>query len=363
MNDFTAEPAELVAAMEAAASRVIRSGYYVLGPEVRAFEAAWAAQCGARFGIGVGNGMDAIEIGLRAMEIGPGDEVITTPMTAFATVLAIMRSGATPVLADIDPETALLDSDSVARCIGPRTRAVVVVHLYGRSADLPHWENFCRERGIALIEDCAQAHLARSAGRPVGSVGAFGAWSFYPTKNLGAIGDGGMLVTQDEALAQKAASLRNYGQSVRYHHPLLGMNSRLDELQAALLGARLRWLPAFTARRRAIAQSYHEGLANPAVRPLPVAVDVESHVHHLFVVTTTHRDELQKHLEAKQVQTYVHYPIPVHRQPPAQAIRCDVDGLHHSEVHGRSCLSLPCHPGLSDDEVRFVVAAVNDFKP
>jgi dTDP-4-amino-4,6-dideoxygalactose transaminase len=361
MNDFTAEPPALREAMLAATSRVIDSGWYVLGKEVARFEQTWAQRCGCAHGVGVGNGMDAIEIGLRAMGIGPGDEVITTCMTAFATVLAVLRCGATPVLADIDPDTAHLDRASVARCITPRTKAVLLVHLYGQIADMGAWQAFCAQHGIALLEDCAQAHLAEWQGRPAGSFGVFGAYSFYPTKNLGALGDGGMLVTQDPALAEKAASLRNYGQSVRYHHPLLGMNSRLDELQAALLSERLAWLDPFTERRREVAAAYHRGIDHREVRVLPAAPTARAHVHHLFVVTSPRRDALQAHLTAKGVQSHIHYPVPVHHQEPCLGLDRDPSGLKGAEGHALTCLSLPCHPFLSGEAVRVVIDAVNSF--
>ena len=250
MNDFKAEPPELREAMLGAARRVLESGWYVLGNEVVAFEKKWAAACGVPQAVGVGNGMDAIEIALRALDVGPGDEVITTPMTAFATVLAILRAGATPVLADIDPETALLSIDSAARCVSPKTKALLLVHLYGQVRNMNAWTDFCAEHGIKLVEDCAQAHLATWQGKVAGSFGAAGAYSFYPTKNLGAPGDAGMLVTNDAPLGQRAGRLRNYGQSVRYHHPELGMNSRLDEIHAAMLAERMKWLQRFTERRR-----------------------------------------------------------------------------------------------------------------
>jgi len=253
MNDFKAEPEALREAMLVAAKRVLDSGWYVLGKEVESFECEWSQACGVAHGVGVGNGMDAIEIALRSLDIGQGDEVITTPMTAFATVLAILRAGAIPVLADIEPDTALLSIESVKRCISKSTKALVLVHLYGEVRDMQAWVDLCEEHGIALVEDCAQAHLATWQGKMAGAFGKAGAYSFYPTKNLGTLGDAGMLVTQDESIAKKASSLRNYGQSVRYHHPALGMNSRLDEMQAAILSVRLKWLPEFTKRRQEIA--------------------------------------------------------------------------------------------------------------
>jgi dTDP-4-amino-4,6-dideoxygalactose transaminase len=361
MNDFRREPAALGEAMRAAAARVLDSGHYILGPEVVALEREWAARCGVPHAVGVANGMDAIEIALRALGIGPGDEVITTAITAFASVLAIVRAGAGPVLADIDPGTGLLDPASVRRCLGPRVRALLVVHLYGQLRDVSGWVRLCEDAGIALVEDCAQAHAASEGGRGAGSFGVAGAFSFYPTKNLGAVGDAGMLVTGDAALGAQAACLRNYGQSDRYHHPVLGLNSRLDELQAGLLRARLAWLDEFTARRRAIASAYRSGIRHRGVSLLQPPVEPLAHVHHLFVVLSQARDALQRHLADAGIQTLCHYPVPVHRQPSAAAFRCDPAGLAAAERHAATCLSLPCHPGLTDADVGRVIDAVNGF--
>lgn len=362
MNDFKRDPLELRAAMLAAAHRVIESGWYVLGSEVAAFEEQWAALCGIAHGVGVGNGMDAIEIALRALDIGPGDEVITTPMTAFATVLAILRSGATPVLADIDSDSALLSRDSVARCLSNKTKAVLLVHLYGQIRAMADWQDFCRTQGIHLIEDCAQAHLATWQGKVAGSFGEAGAYSFYPTKNLGAIGDAGMLVTNNLAIAERASRLRNYGQSERYHHPELGMNSRLDEIQAAMLAERLKWLPEFTERRREIARAYREGISHPLVTQLAPPEEPSAHVYHLYVVTCPMREALQTHLKNIEIQALIHYPIPVQTQVPCQQFKRDPLGLSISESHATQCLSLPCHPQMSDEDVSRVVHSVNAFK-
>ncbi|HEY2925810.1 DegT/DnrJ/EryC1/StrS family aminotransferase [Piscinibacter sp.] len=363
MNDFKAEPAELREAMLGAVQRVLASGWYVLGKECEAFEQNWASICGVQKGVGVGNGMDAIEIAIRALRIGPGDEVITTPMTAFATVLAILRAGAVPVLADIDPGTALLSPDSVRRCISNRTKALVLVHLYGQMRSMSDWLALCEDARISLVEDCAQAHYARLAGKAAGSFGRAGAFSFYPTKNLGAAGDGGMLVTDDAALASAASKLRNYGQSERYHHPEIGMNSRLDEVHAAMLAARLPWMSSFNQRRQAIAQTYRAGLRNADIRLMEPPQEQAAHVYHLFVVTCDHRDALQAHLQRCGIQTLIHYPIPVHRQPPCNELRRDPMGLAASERHAATCLSLPCHPQLDDGQVQQVVDAVNAFAP
>lgn len=362
MNDFKAEPAEVREAMSRAAARVLASGWYVLGNEVQSFERRWAQACGTRHCVGVANGMDAIELALRGLGIGPGAEVVTTPMTAFATVLAIIRAGATPVLADIDPDSALLSAESVRRCLSERTRAVVLVHLYGQMRDMPAWSDFCRDAGIALIEDCAQSHLARWGDRSAGTWGAAGAYSFYPTKNLGAIGDAGALITDSQPLAERVARLRNYGQSERYRHPELGMNSRLDELQAALLTERLHWLEAFTLRRRSIASRYNEGIDNPRIERLAPPQQAHAHVHHLYVVRCAERQRLGEHLAAHGVQSLAHYPVPVHAQTPCVALRRDPRGLAHAEEHAATCLSIPCHPQMSDADVDKVLDALRSFR-
>ena len=361
MNAFSAEPEGLVREELDAVERVIRSGWWVLGTEVEAFEQAWAKQTGSAHTVGVGNGMDALEIGLRSLGIGAGDEVITTPMTAFATVLAIMRAGATPVLADIDSETAILDVASVERCLSPTTRAVVLVHLYGQVGPVGELTRLCEAHSIHLVEDCAQAHGAVHEGRPVGSFGAFGAWSFYPTKNLGTFGDGGALTTQRDDVADQARALRNYGQSVRYVHTELGLNSRLDELHAAVLRVRLTRLDDWTASRRATAHRYANEIEHPEVRVLPLPAASERHVHHLFVVTCQRRADLAEHLASSGVECLSHYPVSIHHQGPTSHLRIDPAGLPHAELHAASCLSIPCNPFLQAIDVDQVVATINGF--
>lgn len=362
MNDFKAESSALREAMQQAANRVIESGWYVLGKEVETFEQQWANACGVKYGVGVGNGMDAIEIALRSLGIGKGDEVITTSMTAFATVLAILRAGAIPILADIDSKTALLSLESVERCMSSHTKAVLLVHLYGQVRNMSSWIDLCETYKINLIEDCAQVHLASSKGRVVGSFGQAGAYSFYPTKNLGALGDGGMVVTDSEIVAKKADCLRNYGQSERYYHPELGMNSRLDELQAAILLERLKWLQEFTQRRRDIAVAYRTGIKQPLVSLLDAPEEQASHVYHLFVLTCEEREALQTHLHAHNVQTLIHYPVTIHQQEPCKQLARDPNGLFNSEYHANTCISLPCHPQMTDADVASVIAAVNAFE-
>src|SRR5205814_173974 len=327
INDFKSEPADLRQAMLDAMKRVLDSGWYILGKEVEAFEREWAEACSTSHTVGVGNGLDAIEISLRTLGNGPGDEVITTPITAIATVLAIVRAGATPVLADVDESAALLSLDSVARCVTTKTRAVIPVHLYGQVRGAAELQRFCSSHKLELVEDCAQAHLAEEAGEVAGSFSRIAAYSFYPTKNLGALGDAGAIVTAETSLAKRASRIRNYGQSVRYVHPELGVNSRLDELQAAILRARLKWLPEFTARRRRIARRYFDELSNPLITLLSEPLEPSSHVYHLFVIRCARREALQRHLEVQAIQSLVHYPIPVHHQEPFRQIARDPKGL------------------------------------
>jgi dTDP-4-amino-4,6-dideoxygalactose transaminase len=361
MNDFAGEPKELLKAQAQAAERVIRSGWFILGEEGRRFEEKFGAWSGLPHVAGVGNGMDAIEIGLRATGIGRGDEVVTTPMTAFATVLAVLRAGATPVLADIEPDTGILSMASVERCLSLRTKAVLIVHLYGQVADLDSWSDFCQSRGVMLVEDCAQAHGARWNGRPAGSAGIFGAFSFYPTKNLGAIGDGGAVAASSAELDARARVLRNYGQSTRYYHAELGLNSRLDEMQAAMLCERLSWLDRFTERRRQIAQAYHAGISSSLARPLAAPAQRECHSYHLFVLHCQQRERFSSFLSQRGIETLVHYPVPVHRQEPTKGIACDPKGLKAAETFAATCISIPCHPQMSDSDVESVIGAINDF--
>jgi dTDP-4-amino-4,6-dideoxygalactose transaminase len=360
-NDFRREPEKLVLAELAATERVIRSGWWILGAEVEEFEKEWAHQCAAPHGIGVANGLDAIEIALRALGVLPGDEVITTPVTAYATTLAIQRTGAIPVFADIDPATGCLAAESVASCVSALTKAVLPVHLYGRAADLDGLGAVCEDNGLHLVEDCAQAHGARYRGQPVGNMGRFGAWSFYPTKNLGAIGDAGALTTAEEELARVARCLRNYGQSDRYHHEQLGMNSRLDELQAALLRARLPWLDYWTARRREIATRYRQDIDHPLLKPLAEASDPASDVHHLYVLLTPDRDRVRSLLQQESVPTLVHYPLPCTKQQALGTHRVAPEGIPHALNHCDRCFSLPIHPFLSEDEVNQVINACNQL--
>jgi dTDP-4-amino-4,6-dideoxygalactose transaminase len=352
-------PREDAADVRGAIDRVIARGWFVLGPEVSAFEQEFAAASGGAHAVGVGNGTDAIALILRGLGIGAGDEVITSPLSAAYSALAVIMAGARPVFADIDPLRATIDPERVADLVGPRTRAILPVHLYGQSADMAAIECIASRHNLAIVEDCCQAHLATSGGRPVGTIGAAGAFSFYPTKNLGALGDGGAIVTSDRALADRVKRLRNGGQTDRYHHQEPGINSRLDDLQAAILRARLPRLHGWTDRRRALAARYRSRLAGAPIQLLPERD--QGHVYHLFVVRTAERDALQRHLAACGVETLIHYPVSIPRQP-AMAGQNSAD----CPVAARMCdeiLSLPLHPALRDDEVDEIAAAVHAFQP
>lgn len=362
MNDFKKESDDLRSKTLLAMQRVSESGYYLLGPELELFERNWAEKCNVGDAIGVANGMDAIEIALRSLDIGPGDEVITTSMTAFATVLAIYRSGAIPVLADIVPETGLICIDSVRRCLSKNTKAILLVHLYGYVTKMNDWCSLSISEGIHLIEDCAQAHLSTYRGKSAGSFGAAGAYSFYPTKNLGAFGDAGALITNDNNIAKFSRRLRNYGQSERYHHPILGLNSRLDEIQAAILNVRLTYLESFTWRRREIAKLYNKHFENELLFPLEEPADPKSHSYHLYVINTNYRDLLASFLDRNGIQTFMHYPLPISAQRPCQNIVNDPAGLPNATHHAETCLSLPCHPTMSDAEVFKVIEVINKFR-
>ncbi len=345
------------AEVDAAIARVIDSGWFVLGPEVMAFEAEFAAAMGARHAAGVNTGTDAIALALTALGIGPGDEVITSPLSAAYSALAIDMAGATPVFADIDPGRLTIDPAAVAAAVTSRTRAILPVHLYGQPADLEGIHAVAARHHLAVVEDACQAHLATHRGVPLGRGSAAAAFSFYPTKNLGALGDGGAVTTDDPALADRIRRLRNGGQTSRYHHDERGVNSRLDELQAAVLRARLPRLAATTATRRARAAEYRASLHTTAIQ-VPREYD-SGHVYHLFPVLAAQRDRFQAHMRAAGIETLIHYPVPIPRQPAATVwspAMCPVADRVTAEV-----VSLPLYPSLSPAALDEVTAAVAAF--
>ncbi len=311
--DLQAQYETIRTEIDEAVRGVMESGQFILGPQVRAFEAEFAAFVGCREAIAVASGTDALHLALRAYGIGPGDEVITTTFTFVATGTAISLTGATPVFGDLDPETCNIAPEGVARAVTPRTKAILPVHLYGQPADMPAILALARRHGLGVIEDCAQAVGATVGGRPVGGLGAIGCFSFFPTKNLGGAGDGGMLTTDAHEVAARLRLLRQHGSREKYHADLPGFNSRLDELQAAILRVKLRHLARWTAERRRLAASYAEGLRDAGVRPLAETPGVRG-VYHLYTVRTAARDALLAHLHAEGIEARVYYPVPLHRQ-------------------------------------------------
>jgi dTDP-4-amino-4,6-dideoxygalactose transaminase len=342
----------------AAVRRVFESGHYILGQEVRGFEQAFASYLGVEHAVGVNSGTDALTLTLTALGVGPGDEVITVSHTALATVAAVLASGATPVLVDVDPEYWTIDPAAVQRAISARTKAIVPVHLYGAPADLSALLAIADAAGVPVVEDCAQATGASYQGRRVGTRGRAGCFSFYPTKNLGALGDGGAVVTADAALAERIRRLRQYGWDDQRQTVAPGVNSRLDEMQAAILSVKLPTLDADNERRRVLADRYRQRLARLPLL-LPREPEQSRHVYHLFVVVSAERDRLQRKLAESGVGAGVHYPIPAHRHNGYDE-RCRVadGGLPNTDRLAASVLSLPMYPELEIEAVDQVCAAL-----
>jgi dTDP-4-amino-4,6-dideoxygalactose transaminase len=350
--------------IDAAVARVLQSGWYILGGEVRAFEAEFAAWLGTATAVGCGNGTDALAVALRALGIGPGMSVVTVSHTAVATVAAIEMVGATPVLIDIEPDYYTMDPDELAEVLDrppagvPPIRAVIPVHLYGQPVALEPIVAACRRRGVAVVEDCAQAHGATISGRKVGTFGEIATFSFYPTKNLGALGDGGMLATQDAKLGADIAALRQYGWRTHYVSDAVGVNSRLDELQAAILRVKLSHLDAQNTRRQAIAATYDAALSATSLAA-PARRAGVSHVYHLYVLRTPGRAALQSRLRDAGIGTGIHYPTPVHLQPAyGGRVALGPSGCRTTEVQARQVLSLPMYPELTDAQVARVCEAL-----
>ncbi|HEY1377691.1 MAG TPA: DegT/DnrJ/EryC1/StrS family aminotransferase [Gemmataceae bacterium] len=353
---------ELRADLDAAYHRVMDAGWFILGREVDAFEAEFAAYCGVGYCVSVGNGLDALYLALRGYDIGPGDEVIVPATTFVATWLAVTATGAAPVAVEPDPATHSIDPDRVAAAVTPRTRAIIPVHLYGQPADMDAIRAIARAHGLRVIEDAAQAHGARYQGRRAGSLGDCACFSFYPGKNLGCFGDGGAITTDDGELADRLRLLRNYGARQKYQHETAGGNSRLDELQAAFLRAKLPLLDEWNRRRARLAALYSDALADVPGLTLPHVPEWADPAWHLFVVRHPRRDDLQRHLAAAGIGTVVHYPIPPHCTPAYAA--CDWRGgpLPVTERLAGEVLSLPIGPHLAEWEAHQVCAAVRAFE-
>ena len=338
--------------------RVMAEGSYVLGPEVAAFEREFAEFCGVAHCVGVANGTDALEIALRAAGVGSGDEVVLPANTFIATAGAVARTGARPVLVDCDPEYQLIDADAVESCVSPRTRAIMPVHLFGQVAPMTRLHGIAARHGLALIEDAAQAQGAEQEGRRAGGFGAVAGTSFYPGKNLGAYGDAGAVLTNDDELARRSRAIRNHGSEVRYQHPALGFNSRLDSLQAVVLRAKLRRLDAWNQERRDAADRYTKMLSEvPGVRP-PATAANNQHVWHLYVVRVANRDDVLNRLQQVGIGAGIHYPVPVHLQGAFADLGHGVGDFPNAEAAAREILSLPLYPGITSAQQEQVVEAL-----
>ena len=340
--------------------RVLDSGWYLSGKENEAFEREFAEYCGVRHAIGCANGLDALKLIIQAYGFGEGDEIIAPANTYIASLIAISANGAMPILVEPDIETYLIDPEKIEAAITPRTKAIMVVHLYGRAMDMTRIWEIAKKYGLKIIEDSAQAHGAMFNGRRVGNLGDASGFSFYPGKNLGCLGDGGAVTTNDGELAEKIRALRNYGSDVKYHFPYRGTNSRLDEIQAAILRVKLPWLDRDNAERRKIAEKYCAEIQNPLVGLPLIPSDDDRCVWHVFPVRVKNRAEFQAYLESRGIQTVIHYPIPPHRQP-AYTEWHDLVLPTTEEIH-EQIISLPISPVMNDEEVSFVISSVNDWK-
>ncbi|MGH9756732.1 MAG: DegT/DnrJ/EryC1/StrS family aminotransferase [Candidatus Acidiferrales bacterium] len=358
--DFQSEYAALREEILASLDGVCRKSAFILGEEIEAFEREFAAYCGAKYCVALSNGTAALHLGLLAVGVQPGDEVITTPNTFIATAEAILYCGAHPLFVDIDSATANLDAAKVERAITSRTRAILPVHLYGRPADMDAIREIAARRDLRILEDAAQAHGARYRGRRVGTLGHAAAFSFYPTKNLGAYGEGGALVTDDEQIAKYARAARSHGQSSRYLHDFIGYNYRLDGFQGAVLRIKLRRLDAWTAARRELAGEYRRLLEGARIE-IPADDPRDECVYHQFAIYAAHRDALKTQLAAREIDTAVHYPRPLHLQPALSTLGYPAGCFPHAERACERVLSLPLHPGLTKEHIRFVAESVREI--
>lgn len=355
--DLAAATGELRLQIDEAVARVLSSGRYIGGEEVARFEEEFARFCEAEHCVGVGNGLDALHLALRAMDVGPGDEVIVASNGFIATWLAVSMTGATPVPVEPDPATHNLDPARIEAAVTPRTRVILPTHLYGQPADLDPMLSIARRHGLRLLEDAAQAHGARYKGHRIGAHGDAVIWSFYPSKNLGGLGDGGAVTTNDADIARRVRELGNYGSSVRYVNEVRGVNSRLDPIQAAVLGAKLPFLDEWNDRRRAIAARLSDGLQGAGLT-LPAVPNWAEPVWHLYVVLSERRDELARQLEKSGIQTLIHYPIPPHRQAAYADLGLTEGSLPIAERLARQLLSLPIGPHMADGQVEATIAGV-----
>jgi len=360
--DLKAQNESIREELQAAMSEVIETSSFIMGPQINDFETDFAAFCGSRFAVGCSSGTSAIYLALAALGIGQGDEVITIPHTFIATVEAISLCGARPVFVDIDPETYTMDPALLEAAVTPRTKAVIPVHLYGHPTDMDPVMEIARRHGLKVIEDCAQCHGAEYKGRKVGTIGDIACFSFFPAKNLGAFGDAGAVITDDEALARSVRLQRNHGREGKYEHEMVGFNERMDTLQAAILRVKLRYLARWNEARRRNAAIYNDALRGTCVG-LPVERDWARHVYHLYVVRHPDRDGLQAHLKAAGVATGKHYPLPLHLQPAYSFLGYGKGDFPATEKAADEILSLPMYPELAEEQIGVVAQAVRDYRP
>ena len=358
MVDLKAQYTTLRTELEPAIIAALAATQYILGPNVQAFEQEAAEYLGVAHAIGCASGTDALHLALAALGIGPGDEVITTPFTFIATAEAIRYVGAEPVFVDIDPATFNIDPRAVEAAIGPRTRALLPVHLFGQPADMDALARIADARGLQIVEDCAQSFGATMPGGRTGALGAAGAFSFFPSKNLGAFGDGGLVTTGDAATAERIRVLRNHGQTERYHHACIGYNSRLDELQAVVLRHKLPHIEAYNRERRRVAERYDAGLAGAPVQ-VPHRDGLGTHVFHQYTILTDRREHVAAALRAASIANAIYYPVPLHRQPPFADRAADAS-LDHAEHVAARCLSLPMYPELDDHQIDRICAVIRE---
>jgi dTDP-4-amino-4,6-dideoxygalactose transaminase len=359
--DAAAQQRSVMAETAAAVQKVLEEARFIVGPQVDEFERAFADFLGVRHAVGVSSGLDALRLALTALDVLPRDEVILPANTYIATALAVSAVGARPVLVDCDPHTYLMDPGQIGPAITARTRAIVPVHLTGQAADMDRVWELARAHGLHVVEDAAQAHGATYRGRSCGTLGTLGCFSFYPSKNLGACGDAGMVTTDDARLAKRVRRLRNYGEEVKYHHVEKGLNARLDTLQAAALSVKLRRLVDWNEARERHAQNYRRLLAGVGDLTFQEQAPGSTHVHHLFVVETGERDALREHLHGVGIQTGIHYPIPVHLQPAYEDLGYKAGDFPNTERLAARMLSLPMFPELRPDQIGFVVDEIRRF--
>jgi len=360
-GDLKRHYASMKAEIDDAIARTLTSGMFILGSRLEEFENRFSDYCDSRFCVGVGSGTEALHLALKALDIGPGDEVITVANTCVPTVSAISSVMAQIVLTDVDDMSMTMDHHDLRRKITSKTKAIIPVHLYGQAADLDAIHQIASDNGLYVVEDAAQAHGTKYRGKRIGSLSTLSCFSFYPSKNLGAFGDGGAVTTNDEGLAAKLRMIRNYGQRVRYHHDLKGINSRLDELQAAILTVKLARLDSLNARRREIAVRYAKGIINPLIR-LPKEMEYGVHNYHLYVVRTSEREALQTHLERCGVGTIIHYPVPIHLQRAYADLGNRAGDFPVTEALSKEVVSLPLFPELTEREIDHIIQAVNRFR-